>query len=94
MPPRSWTAPIVGATQAHDDVWGIASVTDDDVGLLSLRIGWSRPGALPTGALRQLGPDNSERGGQLTLIRRGLASSAFGSTKVRTPSFISALILP
>jgi hypothetical protein len=33
-------------------------------------------------------------GGQLTLIRRGLASSALGSTKVRTPSFISALILP
>ena len=30
---------------------------------------------------------------QVTAIRRGLASSALASTKVKTPSFISALIL-
>ena len=30
--------------------------------------------------------------GQLTLIRRGIAFSAFGSTSVITPSFSSALI--
>jgi hypothetical protein len=46
------------------------------------------PGLLPFEIFVQ------DRSVQVTAIRRGLASSALGSTKVKTPSLTSALILP